>query len=622
MKLERRKPVVCLDRMRTEMNAFLAKQIGSQWSFVAGVMAILLLAAGVRVAFLSSSLDQPDLALPSLDADYHHYWASALVSGDWKPPRGEADPLIRQTPFFRPPGYPYWLAAVYGVFGPKVLAAKIAQAVMGMLSLLLVILLARRFLDQKTALLAGLAMALYWAFPYFEGELLDATPSVLLTLLALYLLALLQDRDSLPVALAAGAALGASALIRPNVLVFAIAATGWLVWIGHTQRRGGRTIALSVGALVLGLAILIAPSAIRNFRVANEWVPISTNGGINFQIGNNATSNGYTATSSLIGRWNCYEYPKVVSRLEQRLGIPLTHSEASTYLFRQGLDYLVEHPQQSIELLVRKALLFWGPLEVSNQRVDELVRAESPVLSRLPLAFPQIFGLALFGLVVFAWRGGQLHGPEERRRLSGFVALGLLFVLSYFLSYLPFLIAGRYRLVIVPLLIIAASYGIVRYGELLVRQGFTRANGMLLAVAGALLILASQNFAAYRVNPADHRYVKANADFQFARYESAVAHFRSVLEADPAYPQLEEVLTKMGYALQVSGRYAEAAENYRILLRLRPDHANGYHGLAGSLYFLGQYPSALAALEQSIRLGAQPSRRMIDSIRERAAADH
>ena len=73
---------------------------------------ILAVGALLRLTYLLEVTRAPDFDTPQFESQYHDYWARALVTGDWTVPEGVTDPEIRQRPYFRPPGYPWFLATV------------------------------------------------------------------------------------------------------------------------------------------------------------------------------------------------------------------------------------------------------------------------------------------------------------------------------------------------------------------------------------------------------------------------------------------------------------------------------------------------------------------------------
>ena len=129
------------------------------------------------------------------------------------------------------------------------------------------------------ALGAGLVAAFYGPLIYFGGELLPTIPALLLDLALLLLLLSAPLKQRWPW-LIAGLALGLAALAVSNILLFAPVLLAWL-WFsqGNFVQRGA--------LLFLGIALVIAPVALRNYLVGDDWVLISHNAGINFYIGNN-----------------------------------------------------------------------------------------------------------------------------------------------------------------------------------------------------------------------------------------------------------------------------------------------------------------------------------------------
>ncbi|KKM70123.1 hypothetical protein LCGC14_1443880, partial [marine sediment metagenome] len=169
--------------------------------------AILLLGLIVRGCYLSEIVENPDFEHPGVDAGFHDYWARALATGEWTPPEGLPDPQIRTTPFFRPPGYPYFLGLIYRLTGGSHLAARLVQMVLGLINCLLAALIARRWFGRMAGMIAAVAMAGYWGFVYFEGELHAVVLLITLLLAAIYLLGLWAEKLRLWTLIAAGAAL-------------------------------------------------------------------------------------------------------------------------------------------------------------------------------------------------------------------------------------------------------------------------------------------------------------------------------------------------------------------------------------------------------------------------------
>lgn len=86
----------------------------------------------------------------------------------------------------RLPGYPLFLAGVYGVFGHSYLAARIVQAVLGGISCVLLYVLVRRWWSSRVALMAAGLLAVWPLNVWLSGVLLSenlSVPGLLLVLL-------------------------------------------------------------------------------------------------------------------------------------------------------------------------------------------------------------------------------------------------------------------------------------------------------------------------------------------------------------------------------------------------------------------------------------------------------
>ena len=223
------------------------------------LIAILVVGALLRGLYLAEIVDSPGFTAPQVDADYHDYWARALVTGDFTPPPLHPDPLIRTTPYFRPPGYPYFLAFVYALTDGSYLFARGFQMALGLLSALFAFSFGRRWFGSRMGLIFAGLMSTYWGFIYFEGELLEPALFSSLILLFLWDLSLWVNGISFSRSLSTGLLLGLCALVRPNVLLFAPVVLLWAFWVSKTRRGLLRP---AIG-LVLATALTIAPVTIR-----------------------------------------------------------------------------------------------------------------------------------------------------------------------------------------------------------------------------------------------------------------------------------------------------------------------------------------------------------------------
>lgn len=556
-------------------------------------MALVLgLGAVLRVAYLRELAASPEAAAPALDAAFHDHWARALVTGDWSPPQHFPDPQIHTTPFFRPPGYPYFLAALYALTGCRPLAAVALQMLLGLTNGWLLFRLGRDLVGRRAALLAAAGLCCTWTSIYFEGELLAP---VLLVHLLLWLLLAMQRwsaRGTVASALGIGVLLGLFGLCLPNALVLWPVLVCWVWWRARrrtaTAPPSARSIAIRFTlASVAGLALAIAPATLRNYAVADDFVLISSNGGVNLYIGNHPTADGYSARIPILGDltglsgWTCFDQPAIVRGVERLVGRPLRASEVSAFFAGKAWDYFRSEPLASFGLWLRKAALFWGPLEVANNRELELVRADSAVLAWLP-GFPIVWPLTLLG-------GCALLRQRAPNRSSPLPWLAAALALALFASYLPFFVAGRYRAPLLPVLWLFAACGLQHLWSL--RHAARTGQALAwLGAALALLALAQVRWVDYRPDPGRYYFQAGDACRRLGDTDGAIAAFR---RAVAAAPDSAEAHNSLGALLLQQGDPAMALASLQSALRVAPQFAEARFNLGKALAASGQLEAAV-----------------------------
>jgi tetratricopeptide (TPR) repeat protein len=548
------------------------------------LLLIVIIVAGLalRVAYLREFMRQPDFAAPAVDAEYHDYWARAMVTGDWSSPYPGLDPQIPQLPFFRPPGYPYFLALTYRILGLDYLAPRIAQVGLWLVALCLAFLFAKRWYGVHAGLLLAALLSGYWVFIYFENELQAPVLLIPLVWAVVGLTASWVDRMGFGRGVVTGVLLGAATLVRPNVLLLVVPIVLWAGWIG-CRRRAVRRFLLAVVGCLLGTAVAIAPATIRNYRVSGEFVLVTSNLGINFYIGNNPDAKGSVmAFLPGYGSWgNCFEYPTLVENLESRLGKELNSSQVSSYFMSEAFKWIRENPADFLSLSVKKALAFWGPEEIAHNKIIRCERLHSSVLHSLPSHFWFVLGSAIAGGVFLVLDAkGRLNRPQtsadEVEKRSEITVLLLGAILVFWLSIIPFFLSGRYRVPVVPLLMVFSAYGIYRAAWSALRGGNHRAAIVAFAWIGAC---ALQGRAA---PPSDEELAlwhksRGVAYETLEKYESAAEEYERSLAFDPGSADSR---VGLAHAWMMQGRLEEATRELRAVLRVEPDHERAGEYLA------------------------------------------
>ncbi len=489
----------------------------------AALAGVFILALALRLIYLAGqAAHNPTFDAPIMDMKVHHEWASQFA-------RGEPMQAIADKPYFRAPLYYTTLGVVYKLFGAKVWIGRVFGCLLGAASCYLVSRLGARLESFRVGLVAGVLAAIYWPLWYFDAELKTVGLEVFLDLLTL--LALLwaaRERRAWWAYALAGLAWGLSAITRPNVLAVLPGIALWLFltlrdsdWRGSVKRA-----ATATGWMLAGAALAILPVTLRNIVVGREFVLIASQGGVNFYIGNNPyIADGFTAVvpGTRPGWWEGFEDTHRIPETE--LGRKLTEGEVSAYWSAKSWDWIRHNPGAWVRRLLYKLVLFWTPVEVSNNQPIDFFAALSGMGWAMWIGFPVVAVLALAGLMCI-W-----HNRREWM-------LPLSFLVLYMGTVVLFFCPGRFRVPVVPVLIILASLALVRIAQWIRERCAYRLFGAGIAVTLGAMFMA--------VNPAPDRDRKAFARIGQAEGEAILAAHYMQTEDDrtPDYTRAGEHMAK------------------------------------------------------------------------------
>ena len=175
------------------------------------------------------------------------------------------------------------------VSGGSLAFARLVQIALGAVGVWLLTRTARRWYGERSAWWTAVLACLFGLATFFELLIVPASLDPFLTALDLFLITRAIDRDSVSGWALAGAALGLHALNRPNVLlVLGALAVAVLFWAFRPRDDRPRSTAAALAAataFVLAGLLAIAPATLRNWRVAHQFVLISSPAGLNVLIG-------------------------------------------------------------------------------------------------------------------------------------------------------------------------------------------------------------------------------------------------------------------------------------------------------------------------------------------------
>ncbi len=578
----------------------------NQW-FLLGL--ILMLGFGLRAWYLSEIQRAPDFAAPQQEADIQDYHARAMLTGDWTVRPGENDPEIRTTPYFRAPGYPYCLSAVYFFTDGSYLAPRILNMFLGLASIVLLFLLTRSIFGSGPGLMAALLASCYWGFIYWEGELNDSALLVFFGLCLMHALRLWCRKTTFPRAFLAGLIMGACALMQPNILLFGLLVAAWMGWVERRKKTTPRKIPVWAG-LALACMLVIAPVTLRNYAVSGEVVPISTSSGEDFLIGSGEDSDGITPWTPYLqqlegtGRWSVWVHNNVVRGLGKELEKPdLGHAAASTLFYHKALDFASANKTRTLGLALKKAALFLSPLEISCDKVVQEEKGFYAPLKYLP-GFPLVLALFIAGCCLLA------HGLA-RRTLRDFPAGSLEFAvlivgfnLVHFLSLLPFIVNGRARVPVIPFMLVVGAYAVYALWRALLGRAFLKA-----AVGAAAIILLYSvcciQFLPYAPDLARWHYQRADSLLRTNHLQEGIKDSRDLIDLGTGMVYMHQ---RLGESLAQHGAFDDAAAVYEAGLKLSPDFQDLHYLLASALAKLRRSQESMQQYQEALRLDPDDAR--------------
>ena len=139
-----------------------------------------------------------------------------------------------------------------------------------------------------------------------------------------------------------------------------------LVWIIFILKLDLRQKLLFSLFFLLGFLILVSPVTLRNYLVGNDFVPIASQGGVNFYIGNNPQANGLSAV--LPPYADDWEYTDAMHEVQKATGKIPRPSEVSDYYYKKGLNFILHSPVEFTSLFIKKTYFFWNSFEPSNNQ--------------------------------------------------------------------------------------------------------------------------------------------------------------------------------------------------------------------------------------------------------------
>ena len=327
------------------------------------------------------------------------------------------------------PLYPYLIASLYVLVGREsFVVVQIAQAFCHGMLTIIVLLLARRMFDNRVALVAQFASAVYPMLIWYTSRIWVETIDTLAVCGLILLLTRFYENPTIGRSAFVGLALGIAVLTKGVVFPFLILIPIFLA-VDKKWHHLKRTT-----AMFLCTFAVISPWTIRNYLVSGEIVPTHTSLGPNLMQGDAVAR--YWLQSPLAALELQRLGQRSIDSVLSGSGHTMTDAEGDRLLTATSLSWNRDHPLIAIKRICINGLTFW-------------YLSESPAKSiflgllQLPLIISLIVATRL------CWRRIPLVRPA------------VLFIAYYWIVHMLIIGWARYSLPIVPLCLLLMSYLIV-----------------------------------------------------------------------------------------------------------------------------------------------------------------
>ena len=563
------------------------------------VLIVFLGALTLRLAVLCRAANTPEFLPDQGDMKFYSDWARRIAGGM----------LTDHRAFYGLPGYAYWLAFIYKVVGFQPYFASLLQVFVEAFTATLIYRLAlaafgegRDAAASNRAPVAGVLAALGWTLfvpAQAYGTILMPT-CYLVAAFWFVVWWIVRRRTARPGAwafLGLGWLMGTVAMMVANLL-FLIPLVLAAIFLRREWSPAG--VPFSVRARVLASALLVAgavlgtmPCIYHNYVLAGEPVALSAHSGINFYLGNNPQANGYPKIPSPLHTDQQGMLRDSIVWAERAEGRPLKRVEVSAFWSGLAKQYIREHPVAWLKLLAKKLGNFWNAFPYDDLGIISSFR-EDGVLLPGP-GFGLVATLALPGLVLAA-----RQRPESRWIIA---AVGL-----HMVSLLTVFVTERYRLAVVPGLLLLAGFGLVELGRDLARRKW-RAVAVYGGVFAAALLLVQRPVTEPGLLQVDE-FNSALTDLEQGQIDQAqhqdhgrlLRAQRKLERVLAAAPDSAESNFALGNVYLAQGDRDRAKALYRRTLELDPEHERVLNNLGVFALEEKRWPLAVRFLQGSLKI--------------------
>ena len=486
----------------------------------------------------------PFFSHPIADSELYLQWAEAILGGKAYFPQE----------YHHPPGYAFFLAGLLLLSGSNLYVIAAVQSLLVTIQAILLFFCAKRLFGNKAAWTAFLLYSFVGPVLFYSMKILSETLYTTLVLASFFFLLRYYEEPKFLKIFFCGLVLGMAIEVRGNATIcfwpsLAIALLATKTW---------RSRIVAAIFLIAGTSAFTVPVLVRNISVAGAWTPVASNWGENFYFANSPEATGAHPRVKGIRSNIMDQIPDVQKEASRRAGRNLTSLEAQQFWFREGRNFIFNHPLKWIRLEeVKLRRMFQSQIPSGIYSYPLETKFYHSYLKYF-IGYGLLFPLFFVGLLAMPW--------NKRTVLFIFY---LAIQAAVLLLYWP---EERYMLPVIPFLMMGAGCT-----ALMKRESFKPSGALIACIIGLLLCFYAN------LNPIPPRGTSAwfsNASAaHFSKQEFQRADFMASegLKLDPTYA---EAWTNLGSARYTLGKTQEARNAWLQTLRYDPSNVMALRNMA------------------------------------------
>lgn len=338
------------------------------------------------------------------------------------------------------PGYPFFIAMIFKVFGDNILYVKLIQSIIEIFTCLFFFLLCLKFFDIKYSLITLAIFAFFPSNVLYSQTILSEPLFNFFEILLLYLCLRNKTLNTSKIILL-GLLWGCAIMIRSSFALSIFIVPLFIffhqrkLFEGYVKNRLNKSIKYSFFFLI-GIFIVVFPWMLRN-KIELGGFTLATQAGFTFWGGSNPNATG-TWYYQIEESNPLFNEPDEIKKDRE--------------FFRQGIDYAIHNPHKFLIVGIKKIgylfssermiLLYFMPDEGKARTSTEVYKSINPLyITLVNLPYFAVMLLGIWGLLAL--------------KKNNFLIWS--FILSWMLMFFLFVALSRYHYVLIPFFILGTG---------------------------------------------------------------------------------------------------------------------------------------------------------------------